>query len=142
MNIKHIVEQFKTENFSEWEMVKNRNTQSLWIRRDNSSLKVNIRKDGDGEFYVRLYNLLELGEFNGINYRITITQESIEMCTLQLAMQEPDETISIVNYNNLLSEDNFFQQSLVQDLADLECNNISDLKQLYELAVSVGEEVI
>lgn len=142
MNIKHIVEQFKTENFSEWEMVKNRNTQSLWIRRDNSSLKVNIRKDGDGEFYVRLYKLLELGEFNGINYRITITPESIEMCTLQLAMQEPDETISIVNYNNLLSEDNFFQQSLVQDLADLECNNISDLKHLYELAVSVGEEVI
>lgn len=135
MKIKDLVEEFKTEDFSEWEMVRNRNTQALWLRRDNSCLKVHIRRDSDEQYYVRLYRFLDVGDFSGVNYRITITPEGLEFCTLQIGKDIADEEIRIEFHHNIASEESFFQQSLVQDMADLEYTNIADLIHLYQITI-------
>lgn len=140
MKIKDVVEEFAAQNFSEWEMVKNRNTKALWLRTENSCLKAHIRRDSDDMLIVRLYRLLDIGAFSGMNYRITIMPESIELCTLQIGKDIADESILIMNYHELETEDNFFQQSLVKDMGDLECSNIETLIHLNSLIIerSIG----
>lgn len=138
MKIKDIVEQFSTENFSEWEMVKNRNKQALWLRKENICLKVHIRRDSDDMFIVRLYRFLDKGDFSGVNYRITITPEAIEFCTLQIGKDLPDEIIHIMNHHELKTEENFFQQSLIQDMGDLEHTHIEQLIHLNKLVIDLS----
>lgn len=142
MKIKHIVEQFQTVDFSEWEMVKNRNTQALWLRMSNSCLKAHIRRDSDDMFIVRLYRFVDIGDFSGINYRITITPEALELCTLVIGKDIPDESIHIMNFQELSTEDNFFQQSLVQDVGDLDCTDIQTLIHLNSVIIELSKGVI
>lgn len=142
MKIKALVEEFKTEDFSEWEMVRNRNTQALWLRRNNSCLKIHVRRDSDDQFYVRLYRFLDIGDFSGVNYRITISPVTIEMCTLQIGNEVADDEILIEHYHRLIEEDAFFQHSLVQDVADIECTNIVDLIHLRDLVIEQSKGYI
>ena len=142
MKIKHIVEQFQTVDFSEWEMVKNRNRHAIWIRKSNSCLKAYIRRDSDDLFVVRLYRLADIGDLSGINYRITITPEAIELSTLVIDKDIADDSIQVMNYNELITEDKFFQQSLVQDLGDLNCTNIQALIQLNDMIIKLTEGLI
>lgn len=136
MKIKNVVEDFASQNFAEWDMIKNRNTQALWFRKDNSCLKAHIRRDSDDMFIVRLYRFLDIGEFSGMNYRITIMPESIELSTLHIGKDISDESILIMNYHELVNEENFFQQSLVQNFGDLVCSNIKTLIHLNSLIIS------
>ena len=142
MEIKHIVEQFQTVDFSEWEMVKNRNKHALWLRRNNSCLKAYIRRDSDDMFVVRLYRFEDIGDFSGINFRTTITPEALELCTLVIGKDIADESIHIMNYHDLRTEDNFFQQSLVQDVGDLDCTNIQTLIHLNDMIIKLSEGLI
>ena len=135
MKIKDVIEEFATEDFSEWGMVRNRNNQALWLRRNNSCLKVHVRRDSDDQYIVKLYRFQDLGDFSGMNYRITIIPEGIELCTLEMNKDQPDEVITINDYRSLESEDSFFQQSLVQDMGDLECSHIETLIYLNYLVI-------
>lgn len=125
MNVVPIASQFYTEDFSEWKTVRNRDTQAMWLRKDNANIKIHIRLDSDGEYFIRMYRFADIGDFTGMNYRITLTPEELSFDTLVLdGSNENSNLLAIGKYNELLQEGQFFQESLVNDFGDLEHSDI------------------
>ena len=126
MKIKHVVDAFKNVDLSTWEIVPNRTRNSLWLTPDvsiESSIKIFIRKDTDGEINVRLFKFHQLGDFDNYNYRIIMYDNQLVLNTLLSNYTE--DIVEVNDYTNLTSEEVFFQQSLLHDFGDLQYEDIN-----------------
>lgn len=139
MNFKDVIDEFKKQDFYNWQMIKNRDVDSIWLHNGNSNLRVNILRC-DNDFDVRLFYFCNLGIFMGDQFKIRITDFSVNMSKLDVKKVDQIEEIHIKEYKNFLTEEQFFQESLISDFGSIQFEQLRDAVDLYNSLVQMTKE--
>lgn len=139
MEIKPIINEFRTEDLSEFKLVQNRQTNALWLHKEDSLLKIHLRVHDEDCIKVTLFRFHPIGDFSGINYRIETDDENIFISTLVINpgnMNHEDEHINLEDHATLVTESGFFQQSLLTDFGDVSCEDIQTIIKVRNLVLA------
>lgn len=147
MNMQEYMKLFTSADFSSWSAMRNRQTNIIWLNQNIDGLKIHINLSTAGEPSVRFYQFNK-DEKVVSTERMTITNNYIRFEEMLVHYNEEtkkhtsEENIIayIPKYNEIFSEEQFFQESLVNDYGDLGYNDILVLTELRDRVVEIGKK--
>ncbi|QCW19091.1 hypothetical protein SEPL_040 [Salmonella phage SE_PL] len=145
MNMQEYMKLFTDVDFSTWTILRNRNNNIIWLNQNIDGLKIHINLANEPS--VRFYQFKK-DEKNVSTERMTITNNYIRFEEMVVHYNEEtkkhtsEENIIayVPKYKEIFSEEQFFQESLVNDYGDLGYNDILVLSDLRDRAVDIAKK--
>jgi len=140
MSVKNVIAQFSKIDKSVWKLFRSKTSRSIWFDSD-TRCKVNI--DFIEEYCIRFYMFPELQDVEGYNYRIFMSDDLI---TVSIYTANPTVDSTSTDYDiplyNVLTEESFFQESLISNFGDIDFEDLKVLSSLREQFIELYSENI